>query len=281
MSSSSPSPPPSKYTPRSTRKLLALRILGPGPALFTLLTLIALLALAVDTLCACPNFRGVYTMPPSGSCWPGMGRVNTNGRSPPARCKHFFTALTQSEPALSASVAHLSKCSFSASSPTSAFGGAVSRRTESASVLVTAYRPSFAARSASALAGGMSGWRRTASTMVRRRQTTSTTSRTRSYMCPVLLACELRACECACPMNAAIVDRKLSCVCRSASITSAVVAGPDGNTGVAGVPTESLENDDDEELLLIESCAGRCWRGVPSLNVRRMGEVSCCSDSFR
>ena len=83
-------------------------------------------------------------------------------------------------------------------------------------------------------------------------------------------------------MNAAIVDKKLSCVCRNASITSAVVAGPDGNTGVAGVPTESLEKDEEDESLLIESCAGRCCRGVvPSLNVRRIGEVSCCADSFR
>ena len=82
-------------------------------------------------------------------------------------------------------------------------------------------------------------------------------------------------------MNAAMVERKLSCVYLRASVSSAVVAGPHGKTGVAGVPTESLENDDDEESLLTESCAGLCPRGVLSLNERRAGEASCCSDNFR
>ena len=75
-------------------------------------------------------------------------------------------------------------------------------------------------------------------------------------MCPVLDAWECREWECACPMKAAMVERKLSWVNRSASVSSDVVAGPEGKTGVAGVPTESLDIDDEEEVLLTDACAG-------------------------
>ena len=83
-------------------------------------------------------------------------------------------------------------------------------------------------------------------------------------------------------MNAAMVERKLSCVKRRASRSSCVVAGPDGNTGVAGVPTESLDRDDEDDVLLTDNCAGLWCRGVVAeLYVGRVGEVSCCSDIFR
>ena len=59
-----------------------------------------------------------------------------------------------------------------------------------------------------------------------------------------------------------MVERYWSWVCLSASITSAEVEGPEGKEGnMRGRGDSAEENDEDEEVLLIDSMAG-LWRLV-------------------
>ena len=56
-----------------------------------------------------------------------------------------------------------------------------------------------------------------------------------------------------------MVERYWSWVCLSASITWADVEGPEGKEGNVGGRGDSMEeNDEDEEVLLIDSMAGLC-----------------------
>ena len=69
----------------------------------------------------------------------------------------------------------------------------------------------------------------------------------------MLDAWEERECTCACPINAAIVDKYCACVRRKASINSSYVEGPEGKGGDEKLVTESADvKEEEEDMLLIE-----------------------------